>query len=148
MKQLLLVLISIGSLSAMATNKLGSKCGLTNFKEDGKWKLLNRIDLGTAKDSKIQELPTLIKQQIIIAAKKIANKREEEGLDIKNTLDAVNNLRNNSEGEDLSIDYYKVKELKITEVVHYPGGNPVGVFFIQGTTHIQAYDEDSTIICK
>ena len=148
MKKWLMVLISLSSLSAMAAEKLGSKCGLTDFKEDGEWKLVKSVDLGRARDSKIQELPTLTKQQLIIAAKELAKRHAKEGLEINNTLGAVGNLRGNSEGGDLSVDYYKVKNLKITEVVHYPGGNPYGVFFIQGTRRIQAYDEDSTVYCK
>lgn len=135
------------SFSSMAASKLGSKCGLTDSKDD-EWLGVGRsINLTSAKSAFINALPTLTKQQLIIAAKEYIKGGGEEA-DIQNTVDAVNYLRQYSDGHSLSVSNYQVINSRVTEVLHYPGDNPNGVIFRTGTRTVVAYNGDDTILCR
>lgn len=134
------------AVNLFADSKPGSKCGLTDSKDDA-WKETKSISLTDASNSRINNLPTLVKQQLIIAAKEFADFGEGSNV-IKNTVDAVNYLRANSDANTLSVVYYNVKRLKVTEVLHYPGDNPNAAIFLTGTRTIIAYNGDDSITCR
>ena len=136
-------------MNSFGSSRLGSKCGLTDDKNDS-WARTKSLNISTWSDARISELPTLTKQQIIIAAKDLTEGPDglAADIEIKNTIDAVKVLRQNSEGGDVYVMYYKVNRLDITEVLHYPGGNPVGIIFKTGSKRIHAENGDDTIICR
>ncbi len=144
----LFTLITVIALNLFAAErtKFGSECGLADdindLKEVGRF-----ISLDHASDTKINSLPTITKQQLIITAKDIAadfGHREP----IKTTLDAVSVLRSFSEGGGLSVQDYLSKGVRYTSVQFYPGGNPVGLIFKAGTRHAVASNGDETLTCK
>ena len=133
------------AINAQAAYVPGSQCGLTDKAGDG-WVTTKSFDLRQASEERISELPTLTKQQLIIAAKELAGKPASS--EIKSTVDAVNYLRNNSVGEDLVIVHFNYAGEKFTHILHYPGDNPYGVIFEQGTRHIVALNSDDSVSCK
>lgn len=136
------------SISAFATSRLGSKCGLTDSMGEEGWEKVGKwTELSRATDEKISKLPTLMKQQLIITAKEEAARFKEE-VEIKNTLDAVKYLRENSEAGDLYLQDQRVKGKVYTEVVHFPGGNPYGAIFAKGSLRVIAFNQDDTLYCK
>jgi len=124
----------------------GSQCGLTDQKDDS-WKQTKLISLSRADEEKVSNLDTKTKQQIIIAANYFGTDFGATGK-FKNTMDAVNFMRGNSEAGDMAVIYYRVNGERFTEVIHYPGGNPVGVIFATGSRTIIAENGDDSIICK
>ena len=132
--------------SAIGANKLGSQCGLLDSFEGEQLKAIGKgvqLDLSTPSD-KVRKLPTLTKQQLIIAAKYFANENG-ESIEIKNTQDAINFL---SGSDGINVDSFKVNKLRVTEVMYYPGENPYSVVFLLGTTHILAFGQDGTVVCR
>lgn len=140
-----LFLVMSFALNAHAAYVPGSQCGLTDEAGDG-WVTTKTIDLRDASEERINELPTLTKQQLIIAAKALAVK--EEAQKIKSTIDAVEYLREASSGADLDVIHFSYKGGKFTQVLHYPGDNPYGMIFEQGTRHIVADNTDGSVNCK
>lgn len=144
MKNTFLALVLIfASQFAFAETKFGSECGLTDTKDDT-WQDGKSYNLNRATKSQIEKLPTLIKQQIIITAKEAA-KSNDDGEKIVNTQAAVDYLRR---ADGPVVTHYIVRGTKITEVLAYPGDNPVGNIFAYGTTHIIAENGDDDIICR
>lgn len=120
----------------------GSQCGLTDLYGDDSWRESGKgIDLRSASPSTIAQLPTIIKQQLIIAAH---HQGEEQNL---NTLGAVEFFREFSEGGDLSISHFRVNGELFTQVLFYPGGNPGGSIFRYGQLRIIADISDSDVVC-
>lgn len=145
----LLVLVSFTNLSLFATPKWGSECGLTDDKNDEAWIQVGRtLDLRKASPDKLQALPTLTKQQIIITAKDEAKDRGDDASSIKDTEQAAEYLKANSESQDIQVANFKVKKLKVTLVSFWPGGNPYAHIFLYGTRHVIAFNQDDTIACK
>ena len=150
MKRWLLVLVSATSICGMATaSRLGYQCGLTDSKDDS-WKRTKSLNVSRWSEAQIDGLPTLTKQQIIIAAKDLTQGPNglSADIEIRSTIDVVHVLRGNSEGGDVYVMYYDVRALSVTEVLHYPGGNPVGILFETGSKHIHAENGDDTITCR
>lgn len=150
MKWLSFLFLSTLSLHAFGDHKPGSQCGLTDEKNDTTWTKTKSLFVSEWKEEKVKQLDTLTKQQLIIAAKDLT--KGEDGfateIKIKTTWDAINALRENSEGEDVAVEYYSVNNLSMTQVVFYPGGNPVGVLFKTGTKKIYATNSDDHIECR
>ena len=149
MKTFSFIFAAFLALNAFGSSKLGSKCGLTDAKDDS-WTTTKTLNISKWSDARISELPTLTKQQVIITAKDLT--QGPTGLateiDIKNAIDAVTVLRENSESGDVYIKYYDVKRLAVTEVLLYPGGNPVGIIFKTGSKRIHAENGDDTVTCR
>jgi hypothetical protein len=78
----------------------------------------------------------------------LAKEREDNVAVIKSTVQAVKYLRENSESEDVYVQNYQVKKLEVTEISFWPGGNPYGYIFLSGTTHLIAFNQDDSIVCK
>ncbi len=149
MKALLLMTLSLVTLHGQAADRWGSKCGLTDGKDDVTWKSVGQDQALThATDQELNSLPTLTKQQLIIAAKEAAKEREDNAAVFKNTVQAVKYLRENSESEDVYVRNYKVKKLVVTEITFWPGGNPYGYIFLSGTTRLIAFNQDDSVACK
>ena len=142
MKLTLLALFFVVSLNAMA----GSECGLTDSKDES-WVELKSVDLTRASNARINALPTLTKQQLIITAKTF-NDFGNGPSEINNTVDAVEYLRQNSDGLHLSVNNYRVNRRLVTEVLHYPGDNANAAIFKTGTRTIIAFNGDDSITCK
>jgi len=145
MKSVVLALV-LSVTPAFASEDLGHACGLTDAK-DASWKVNKRIGLSRDVEEKVANLDTKTKQQIIIAANHFGPDFGAEGK-FKSTLEAVEFMRGNSEGGDMDVMYYTVNGRRFTEVLHYPGGNPVGVLFKTGSRTIVAENGDDTIVCK
>ena len=144
----MLVLASFSSFSLFAATQWGSECGLTDSKDET-WVSSGKVlDLAKASDARINALPSLTKQQIIITAKDTAADFGSDPKNIKSTAKAVELLRDHSESRDLQVYDYIVKKVKYTEVTFWPGGNPYGHIFHIGTTHVVALNEDGSIKCK
>jgi len=143
-KSVLLALTLIAQ--PLFAGELGSACGLTDNKDDS-WKRTKSIGLSRADEEKVANMDTLTKQQVIIAANYFS-KQWGEPQKFKSTWDAVVYMRGNSEGGDMDVMYYNVNGGRFTEVLHYPGGNPVGVIFKTTSRRIHATNGDDTIECK
>ena len=149
MKALLLITLSLVTFNLQAGDRWGSQCGLTDDKNETDWKSVGKdLKLTLATDEELNSLPTLTKQQLIITAKAEAKERDEDAVAIKNTVQAVKYLRENSESEDVYVRNYKVKKLNVTEISFWPGGNPYGHIFLSGTTHVIAFNQDDSVACK
>ncbi len=128
--------------------ELGSQCGLTDFKDDS-WKQTKLISLSRADEEKVSNLDTKTKQQIIITANHYsASGFGEAPKKFRSTWEAVEFMRGNSEAGDMAVVYYNVNGVRVTEVLHYPGGNPVGIIFPTGSRTMLAENGDDTITCK
>lgn len=140
----LFLLVAFG-MSSFGANIPGSQCGLTDTTSDN-WEHTKWIDLATAGAEQINALSTLTKQQLIIAAKYEAAKYSESK--IYNTVQAVEYLRHNSDARFLRVEHFTYREQRFTQVLHFPGDNPYGVIFEQGTLHVVAYNSDDSISCR
>ncbi len=146
MKQLSVLFLMVSfAFSAFGSYIPGSKCGLTDTTSDN-WEHSRSVDLSRANEEQINALPTLTKQQLIIAAKYEAKKFSEG--EIHNTVEAVEYLRHNSDAKTLTVEHFAYREQRFTQVLHFPGDNPYGVIFTQGTLHVVAYNSDDSIDCK
>ena len=146
---LLLITLSLVTFTVQSADRWGSQCGLTDGKDDVAWKSIGQDQqLTQATDQELKNLPTLTKQQLIIAAKEVAKEREDHFLVVKNTVQSVKYLRENSEAEDVYVRNYKVKKLLVTEISYWPGGNPYGYIFLSGTTRLIAFNQDDSVACK
>lgn len=138
-----LVLVS----QAQAARQLGNKqshkayqCGLTSSMETD-----DIIKVGKSKEIKPgAQFNDLEKQQIVIAAREMYGDQEE----ITGTTQAAALLV--SAGYEAYISHFRVgnNETLFTQIIHYPGDNPVGVIFLKGTTKVVAYNNDGSTECK
>jgi hypothetical protein len=141
---LTLSLIATGSTfasSAFASDEL-SECGLPKYSgSDLMIDVPGTISLNDASKQDVQDLDSLSRQQLFLAGKILSYQ------DLKGTWDAVVSLREASEANDLAIAHFRVGSQRFTQVIHYPGGNPVGVIFKKGTRTAVAVIGDSDIDC-
>jgi hypothetical protein len=146
MRLALLVFLFAGSLSASpVSGKAGSYCGLVDSTTEEAGFIETAVrSLNQASRATIEKLPTLTKQQIIIAAK-LMSEGDTDAPEIKNTFDAVEYMRR---ADGPAIIHAKAGDTKVTEIRSYPGDNPVGPIFLQGTKRIIAFDNDQDISCK
>lgn len=147
------VLVILGlTLNLMISNLVyadflpGSKCGLSDDADADSWTLMpgNRYALSRANTQRINGLPTLLRHQLVIAAKSAANGEVE----INNALDAVNYLRHNSDSSTLDVYDFRFNGNEFTQIKHYPGDNPYGFIFKRGTKNLFAYNEDGSVRCR
>lgn len=125
----------------------GSQCGLTDEYGSDQWKEIGKgYNLsGRANEDETQNLPTVIKQQLIITANR--------GLDVEHTdpvrssKEAIAYLREASEGGDLYVSHFEYNGNEFTQVLLYAGGNPNGLIFAKGTTHAVGIISDSDVQC-
>jgi len=143
---LFLLLLVVGG-DVLAEKKFGSSCGLTDTHRDGWAKRGPNMTLDSMSDRAVRKLPSLTKQQLIITAKHFSKKLEDSPL-IRNSVDAVDFLRENSEWSELEIQDYRIRGEEYTEVLHYPGGSPFGLIFLRLTRRIVASNVDGTIYCR
>ncbi len=154
MKNIFIAMTLVTSLSAQAGGaRFGSECGLTDGYHEGSWvEVGQNINLTKASPSKIRGLDTLVKQQLIIAAKLQSSQLHQfdgqEEAKISNTQEAVEYLRQSSDSENLSVSDFRVRSKHFTQVLYYPGDNAGGVIFEAGTTHAVAFIADSDVVCK
>ena len=140
----IIVLISLIGVMGFATSKWGSECGLTDDKDES-WKEISRpLYVGRLKAAKIAKLPTLTKQQIIITAKDFA-KGDDDAPKIKKTVEAIEYLKR---ADGPYVTNYQVRGRRYTEVIAYPGDNPVGLVFEYGSRHVVASNGDDSIECR
>ncbi len=144
MKKFILLMTLISSSMALAaiSPKWGAECGLTDAKDDS-WKELKSYNLNSASEEELAKLPTLVKQQVIVAAKYFAS--DDPSVKIYGTNDAVEFLRR-SDGP--YITHYLVGGKRFTEVLSFPGDNPVGLVFAYGSLHVVAKNGDNDIMCR
>ena len=147
MKKLSVLFLVGASLTSFGADRLGSKCGLTDDFDDS-WVQTKQINLSQAPQSKVKKLSRLTKQQFIITAKYFAKEKNKTSGSIHNTQQAVEWLANDSEAADVDVTYYNVNDASVTQVIHYPGGNPYGVIFQTGSKTIVAYNQDGAIVCR
>lgn len=149
MKLFSFVLIGLIAVGGFGFDRTSSGCGLTKTK-NGSWIATKSLNLSMWSDSKINHLPSLTKEQIIIATKELVSFRDEltEDRGVKTAVDAIKTLSDLSESNDVVMVYYKVNNRSVTEIRYYPGGNPYGIIFETGSTEILADNEDDTISCR
>jgi hypothetical protein len=135
----------LSSNSVYAETRWGSECGLTDQKDDSWVEVGKGLNLQKASKAEIRKLPTLIKQQLIIMAKEFA-KGSEDNIPIRCAVEAVGYLNGTDGGP--YVFTYLVGGKEYTEVLIYPGDNPFGVIFKQGTTTIVADNGDDSISCR
>lgn len=140
-----LFLVASFTFPTFASYTPGSKCGLTDATSED-WEQSKSVDLSNANSTEINALPTLTKQQLIIAARYRATRFSET--EIRNTVQAVEYLRHNSDAHTLSVDHFAYRGERYTQVLHFPGDNPYGVIFKRETAHVVAYNSDDSISCK
>jgi hypothetical protein len=143
MKFALIISLVTLSLSA-APRRLGSQCGLVDSTEGEDFVVTASRSLDNASYAAINKLPTLTKQQLIIAAKDVA-KGDIEAPEINNTFTAVRYLRS---FRGLTIVHANAGGTMVTEMRSYPGDNAYGPIFLQGTKRIVAFENDGDIVCK
>jgi hypothetical protein len=149
MKKSFLILAALTlSFSAQARDmRFGSECGLVDSSGDEALVDVGRPrSLGRATDAQIHALPTLVKQQLIIAARHLID--EHVAVEFRDSVEAANCLREGSEAGDLSVYDFRVNGRRYTQVMTYPGGNPYGVIFLAETRTVVAFTQDSDIVCK
>jgi hypothetical protein len=129
---------------AHAQTRWGSECGLTDMKDETWVEISKYQNLALYSEGQIRQLATVTKQQVIITAKEFA-KASEEKIPINNTLDAVNYLKPN---QGPYISNFLVNGEEYTEVLSYPGDNPVGMIFKRGSTVVVATNNDDSIECR
>lgn len=145
MKKILFITLSLGILADVyaAPTKWGSKCGLTDSKDQ--WAQVSKTQhLDRLNATQASALPTLLKQQLIITAKHFVNENSDH-LSINSAYEAIQYLKI-SQGPDVS--EYQVRGRRYTEIRGYPGDNPYGVIFQMGTLTVVAYNEDDSIRCR
>lgn len=126
--------------------KGGSQCGLTDEYGSEEWKELGRgWSLGEANPDDISTLPTIIKQQLIITAKRGVD--ADMGNMIKTAKDAILALREGSEAGDLEVSSFRYNGNDFTQVLTYGGGNPTGLIFVKDTLHAVGLISDSDVEC-
>ena len=135
--------LAVFSLTLSAAWKPGSKCGLVDNTED--YKQVRTLNLDQPEREKIAVLPTLTKQQLIIAAKATAKDMHEE-VEIKNSYDAALYLERGR--GDLSVITATAGKTKVTEIRAYPGDNAYGFLFVRGTNRIVGLNSDDDIVCR
>ncbi len=149
MKALLLISVSLLPFELKAADRSGSDCGLTDFRNVDEWLSLGEQQILTQMtDQELSRLATLTKQQLIITAKEETKARDTNPAVIKNVVQAVKYLRENSESEDVHVTLYKVNKLVVTEIAFWPGGNPYGYVFLRGTTRLIALNQDDEVSCR
>ncbi|MEO5971025.1 MAG: hypothetical protein ABIQ95_13940 [Bdellovibrionia bacterium] len=131
--------------TVFAETRWGSECGLTDQKDDSWVEVGKGLNLQKLTKAEIRNLPTLTKQQLIIMAKEFA-KGSEDNVPINCAIEAVDYLKGTDDGPYIST--YLVRGKKYTEVLIYPGDNPIGVIFKQGTVSIVADNGDDSIACR
>jgi hypothetical protein len=120
----------------------GQYCGLSEEFNDEVWKEINsrHIALYRLNDDQIDDLPTIVKQQVIITAK-------ETNPEIKSTKEAIAYLKEGSEGDEVHYNVYRVKGKIYNEVKTYGGGNPTSTIFRDGELRVHAHNGDDSIMC-
>lgn len=144
MKKLILSIALLFAVNAAAETRYGSKCGLFDYSGDF-WEqaeTIRTLSFNKKSDEEISSLPTLTKQQLIIAAKVLTEEKN-----IKGAAQAVRALRGYS-SDGVAVTYYRLKGKNYTEVIAYPGDNPYAVLFITGSRSIVAHIQDSDVVCK
>ena len=149
MKALLLISVSLLPFELKAADRSGADCGLTDFRNVDEWISLGEQQILTQMtDQELSRLATLTKQQLIITAKEETKARDTNPAVIKNVVQAVKYLRENSESEDVHVTLYKVNKLVVTEIAFWPGGNPYSYVFLRGTTRLIALNQDDEVSCR
>jgi hypothetical protein len=92
------------------------------------------------------KLNKIEKAQAVITARSEANSIQDD-VKIASAVDAVKYLSESSEGGDAYIGQQQTNDTVYDVVLYYPGGNPVGVIFVKGTTEVKGYIEDSSVVC-
>lgn len=141
---LVLAILTLTLPSAYAGRRpLGSSCGLVDYSGDD---LIQDVEGSfQSLSSKRLKLSTLQKQQVIVAAKALSV-QEEQTSEIENTAQALEIL-NDMTSDGAFIGKITIKGKAYDQVMTYPGDNPVGVIFKEGTVHIVAYINDSDVDC-
>ncbi len=135
-----LTLAVAGSSMAHADDEL-TFCGLPESSSDDRMvDLPGSIDLGRATKTDVEELDSLTRQQLVIAARTL-------GINAHGTWQAVLEFRDASEAGDLYVGHFRVGRDRFTRISYYPGGNPGGVIFKKGTRTAIATIDDSTLSC-
>lgn len=144
-KTLIVMASFFAATASFAAGELGSQCRLTDDNANHTWEEIPNdtfdSDLSHATRRQIEKLPTLVKQQLIIAVRIQAEEV------VKSAYAAVQLLREASSDGDLYVYHLKINGRKYTVVKHYPGDNPYGVIFAYGTTRAVAVMSDSDVIC-
>lgn len=126
----------------------GSECSLTdNVDETWKYDDSKEIALGQMTAAKVQKLPLVIRQQLIIAAKdsfKFMGEAVPEGF---GTAEALAHLKDVSSGDEVYHFTVEVNGKMYEEIRTYPGDNASGLIFVKGTTRIVATNGDDNILC-
>lgn len=127
-----LLMMTLISFSAQAKISYGSECGLIDSADEFE------VHGSSLKLSEKSKLST------------------RQGLQIKATLEDGANLTDNealaaliesSEGGDVYYQTGKFESKSYEVVRYYPGGNPYGAIFKQGSTKPLAFIQDSDIVC-
>lgn len=153
-----LVSVLASSLAAAAPRQLkqpaprpqGSECGLIDFADDlfgDDATLIDKpLSLDRLSDAELRALPTLIKQQIVIAAMRLLTESAEKFQDENDgVVTAVRLLA--EAGSEANYASYRAYGSAFSEVVFYPGDNRYGAIFQFGSRSILALIEDSSVVC-
>ncbi len=134
-----------GAFAISSGPRFGAQCGLTDVKNDT-WKQGKSYNLERATRKQIEALPGLIKQQLLVAAlESLRSYGDSEQDKIQTVHDAVSYFRR---AYGPVVTHYIVNDHKVTEVLAFPGDNPVGVYFEYGSTLIVAENGDDDIVCR
>lgn len=128
--------------SIKQTKLPGQYCGLTeDSSEDWKEVKERSLDFSKMNDAKIAALPSVTKQQLVLAAKEIDSK-------VTTAVEAVALLKDSSESEDLYYNVFEYDGVTYNEVLIYPGGNASGLIFKDGSLSVHAFNGDGSIECS
>lgn len=127
--------------------RYGSKCGLVDFSGDN-----SIVDIGRGlRLNKASQLSALGRAQVIATARNYngdAVAYGEDSVALLGAQQAIDYLNGGSEGAESYLRDFHIRGEVFTQVIFYPGGNPVGAIFEKGSSEILAEIQDSDIVCK
>ena len=148
MKSFLALLVFMPLFSQAANN--AARCDLPVETGDEQFEDVGKaLDIRAMNKYQLESLPTIIKQQLIIAAH--ADDSDDNNIKLvftnANLLKAVAFLKEASEAEDLYVATVKFGRKQFSYVRYYPGGNEGGFIFTYNTTKLVAEVGDQWIGC-
>lgn len=126
----------------------GSECGFTDDVDDS-WQYddSKQISLGEMTAAKVQKLPLVTRQQLIIAAKDSLKFMGEAVPEKFGAAEALAHLKDVSSGDEVYHFTVEVNGKVYEEIRTYPGDNSSGLIFVKGTTQVVATNGDDNILC-
>lgn len=144
MRKFCSVLILSLSFSGVMAHADTTSCGLPDGYDSESYVEVTGSEKSIEKAIQLTEIEAI---QVLVAARHQVKSNRDKVV-INSTKQAIKYLKDASEGGDLYVKQETANGKTYSVVLHWPGGNPVGVIFELNTSKIVGYIEDSTVNCK